>query len=580
MVLEQTTIARRRKVLETLPYGLRAAYTGAIDRIKTLPKCHARLGMQILMIVHLAYRPLGLGEVQHALAVEVGDTQLDVENVPSKHIMLQCCLGLVTIDQETSTVRLVHHSLEEHFQKHSIEYFPEGPSSMAEICLNYLSFDTWKSQSCSTEDELHQLSSEFVFLRYATCHWGHYIRKQCNERIKGFALQLLAQITGSRHYIIQGFWVWALENDFETFPLLSGTHIVAWFGIHEIMGDLSDKGKWDLSDDQGRTPLSYAAANGHEAVVRLLLEREGVVADSTDKHGQTPLSYAAEHGHEAVVRLLLEREGVVAGSKDNYTGRTPLLYAALNGHQAVVRLLLDREGVVADSTDKYGRTPLSYAAKYGNEAVARLLLEREGVVSDSKDNEYGQTPLSYAAANGHEAVVWLLLEREDVVADSKDNDDRTPLSWAAAYGLGEAVVRLLLEREGVVADSTDKHGRTPLSHAAESENEAVVRLLLEREGVVADSKDNDGRTPLSYAAADGCASVVRRLLEREDVVTDSKDKSGKTPLSYAAEHGHEAVVRLLEGAAKRKTLQLSSRQRSGKSQKKKTKSTPPPKKNG
>jgi ankyrin repeat protein len=82
----------------------------------------------------------------------------------------------------------------------------------------------------------------------------------------------------------------------------------------------------------------WAAAKGHEAVVRLLLERESVDADSKNEDDRTPLSWAAAKGHEAVVRLLLERESVDADYKDKY-GQTPLWWAAANGHEAVVRLL-------------------------------------------------------------------------------------------------------------------------------------------------------------------------------------------------------------------------------------------------
>jgi ankyrin repeat protein len=71
-------------------------------------------------------------------------------------------------------------------------------------------------------------------------------------------------------------------------------------------------------------------------VVKLLLEK-GADVDSKDMGGRTPLSWAARNGHEAVVTLLLEK-GADVHSKDK-DGRTPLSWAAGNGHEAVVKLL-------------------------------------------------------------------------------------------------------------------------------------------------------------------------------------------------------------------------------------------------
>jgi ankyrin repeat protein len=45
--------------------------------------------------------------------------------------------------------------------------------------------------------------------------------------------------------------------------------------------------------------MSYAAENGHKAVVKLLLEAQAET-DSKDGDGRTPLSYASQNGHEAV----------------------------------------------------------------------------------------------------------------------------------------------------------------------------------------------------------------------------------------------------------------------------------------
>ena len=88
--------------------------------------------------------------------------------------------------------------------------------------------------------------------------------------------------------------------------------------------------------------------NGHEAVVKLLLEK-GADIESKDDYGRTPLSWAAEGGHKAVVKLLLEK-GADMESKDDY-GQTPLSWAAEGGHEAVVQLLLEK-GADIESKDK------------------------------------------------------------------------------------------------------------------------------------------------------------------------------------------------------------------------------------
>ena len=42
----------------------------------------------------------------------------------------------------------------------------------------------------------------------------------------------------------------------------------------------------------------------HEAVVKLLLDKEGVDPDSQDKYGWRPLSFATAYKHEAIAKLL------------------------------------------------------------------------------------------------------------------------------------------------------------------------------------------------------------------------------------------------------------------------------------
>ena len=113
-------------------------------------------------------------------------------------------------------------------------------------------------------------------------------------------------------------------------------------GHEAVVKLLLDKGaELEAKDDKyGRTPLSWAARErargGREAAAgaKALSSRPRIT------NGRTPLSWAAENGHEAVVKLLLEK-GAELEAKDEY-GRTPLSWAAGNGHEAVVKLLLEK----------------------------------------------------------------------------------------------------------------------------------------------------------------------------------------------------------------------------------------------
>lgn len=292
-------------------------------------------------------------------------------------------------------------------------------------------------------------------------------------------------------------------------------------------------------DAQGQTPLSLAAINGHQAVVKLLLAKSAN-PDTPDKKHRTPLMLAAMNGHDNVVRLLLEKHDP---SKRNHPsvivdldGRTPLMVAATKGHEAVVKLLLANDQVDVNCQDYDGRTSLSWAAAAGDEAVVKLLLAKETVHADHTDS-FGRTPLSLAASNGHEAVVRLLLNIEGIQADYADSWGQTPLFYAAQHG-HEAVVRLLLNIEGAQADHANRSGRTPLSLAAYHGHEAVVHLLLKVPTVDPNHKGNGGDSPLIWAIRRGHFKVVNALLATQRVNLDGLVPHDRDVLQEAARGGH------------------------------------------
>ena len=112
----EVTIRRRRKKLEevALGDGLNNAYTATLTRLKTQKGYKSVLRMKVLMWVLYSQRPLRAEELCGALGVEIGSTDLDLENIRPLRTLLASCLGLVTVEASSSTVRLVQFTLQEH----------------------------------------------------------------------------------------------------------------------------------------------------------------------------------------------------------------------------------------------------------------------------------------------------------------------------------------------------------------------------------------------------------------------------------------------------------------------------------
>jgi len=92
------------------------------------------------MWVSHSERPLRVDELCHALGVEEGSSDLNIRNIPRIETLLTCSLGLVTVEKSSSTVRLIHYTLQEYLS-HNPNSFLSPHLMIAEVCLAYLSFD-------------------------------------------------------------------------------------------------------------------------------------------------------------------------------------------------------------------------------------------------------------------------------------------------------------------------------------------------------------------------------------------------------------------------------------------------------
>jgi len=304
------------------------------------------------MWVSHAERPLHIDELCHALGVEEGSIDLNIRNVPAVEALIACCMGLVTVEKSSSTIQLVHYSLQEYLSHNSDFLMPH--SMIAEVCLTYLNFRHIRVLSPT----LRSVPPTAPFVEHASCYWGIHAGRGNTESGRIHALKLLDgydKHISSKILLLRGMPPWYQPFDWEGAPReFTGIHGALYFGCVEITAALLETNKWDVQ--------------------------------AADFNGNTAIAWAARRGHEGVVNVLLEQIKVNPHPADNEYGRTPLLRAAKSGHKGVVKmLLLEQNDVNPDRTDKWNRTPLARAAKSEYEGVVRMLLKEDDVSTDQAD---------------------------------------------------------------------------------------------------------------------------------------------------------------------------------------------------
>ncbi|KAH8898153.1 hypothetical protein GQ53DRAFT_881160, partial [Thozetella sp. PMI_491] len=215
---------------------------------------------------------------------------------------------------------------------------------LSRACVRYMAMEEIAQATSHTRNEL---ISKFALLHYATTSW--LLHTTISEK-KGISNdELLEDFTWPSNSCLQ---LWAqiyrlIDPGSVDCPAgdITMVHLASKYQWLGILQTILQKGQLDTipidsrdNNNNGRTPLLYAAWRGHKAIVKLLLDTGKVDIKSKDDNGQTPLSNAAYGEHEAVIKLLLDTGEVDIESRDN-DGQTPLSNAAYKGHEAVVGLL-------------------------------------------------------------------------------------------------------------------------------------------------------------------------------------------------------------------------------------------------
>ncbi|EUC43918.1 hypothetical protein COCMIDRAFT_6696 [Bipolaris oryzae ATCC 44560] len=250
--------------------GLKAIYDMAMERIESQGIESRDLAKQILAWIVYAKRPLSTSELQHAVAVRPNITKLDKDYLPTIDRLRSLCAGLVTIDEESNIIRLVHYTTQEYFERIGNKWKTDAQFHIASTCLTYLSFDVFKTDPCSSKEELEKRFQENEFLAYTAKHWGKHAAM--------------------------------VEDGYGHDPL----HIASRAGDYRTVEMLLNKGADPNGQERNQgSALCVALISGNMEIAKILLEK-GANPNEHCRNGITALSIASSFGHIDVVRILLK----------------------------------------------------------------------------------------------------------------------------------------------------------------------------------------------------------------------------------------------------------------------------------
>lgn len=216
----------------------------------------------------------------------------------------------------------------------------------------------------------------------------------------------------------------------------------------------------NVRDLEGWTPLICAVSIANNIKLVDFLIENGADVNFPDDEGRTPLMYAASVGLINMMKSLT-RNGAMLNLRDS-TGMTAIAQACFDGKPQSVKMLVNLNASV-HLADIYNHTTLMVACRKGNKETVKLLILANVDVNAIDDDR--QSALMIARQAKHNSCVALLIEagveevgderveEETVETNIEETKEETKKSKMSIEFLHEMHAKLMLESEAGASKS-------------------------------------------------------------------------------------------------------------------------------
>lgn len=595
-----------RSILETLSNEINDIYDDIIKRIEQQPATRRTLALKTLGWIAIAARPLSMEELQHALAVDIGEMVFKPGRKPLVDDLVGFCCGFIVVGQ-SNTAQLVHYTAKTYMRNIGLgrDAFKGFHATMAAVCATYMciprlempddpmrqtssAVDLYDDPDEYSEHEIfdiqrHQTDPEsyqqegkplsfwtklraYPLARYAAVYLGHHLRLiedlESDEAVKALELTATAlKERPKRNFYNRLLWhadVYPppfMESELTNYlPRPGHTRYTDLIISDDDLSEGSDPSEYD-SDDDSSSNSSEVYGNGLAELFEPD-DRSDDVSDPAesvaslsgrsnqdDEQTQSPGSDASSYS-EGIIDPVPQFE---SGQSYHFPDITPLHVAAHIGLPALAKAFLSEPSMI-QAADQYGYTPLAIALQCRHREVVTMLLDA-GASIDVR-SKLGCRILLFAAQSIDrcDALATSVLDRAAGVYNASPQAGNIAAElwlWLAAW----LAILFHIDVQST-AQTTMRYSKPP--HSPQRDLGAERWFVADRQTrPTLWPGHGDDYLKLAWAANRGDCNTISSLINEKRVLADKK-KADPTSrilenlaLFLAVEGNHMDAIRLL-----------------------------------